>query len=180
MIINPKVAIEQGWIKNVPEHCLQPNAIDFTLDRLFTIDVKQPFILIEGSDGKAIDKKMRSNFELVPDALAKDMHSTPLWLLEEGVYDGMSDMYVDLPEGVAARLIIRSTFNRNGCLLSSGLYDSGFKGNIGFALHIKGQATVGKGTRVGQIIFEKSEDSGIMYAGGYNTDDGKHWSDKDV
>lgn len=180
MIINPKVAIEQGWIKNVPEHCIQPNAIDFTVDRLFTIEMGHPFVIIEGPNGKATEKKMRGNNELEPYALAKNTYSTPVWYLPAGVYDGMSDMYVDLPEGVAARLIIRSTFNRNGCLLSAGLYDSGFQGNIGFALHINGDtgATVGKGTRVGQIIFEKSEDSGIMYAGGYNTADGQHWADK--
>ena len=50
MFINPKIAIEEGWVTGIhdPDLQVQPNAIDFTLDKVFTIDAK-PFILDENS-----------------------------------------------------------------------------------------------------------------------------------
>jgi deoxycytidine triphosphate deaminase len=90
----------------------------------------------------------------------------------------MSDVYVEVPAGVAAKLIIRSTLNRNGIFLTSGLYDAGFKGNLGFVLHNRaGEAYLAPGTRVGQIEFYKSDSEGL-YLGGYNTKEGQHWSEK--
>jgi hypothetical protein len=66
--------------------------------------------------------------------------------------------------------------NRNGVFLLSGLYDAGFSGSIGFIIYnMAGQALIGVGTRVGQIIFARSDSAGL-YAGGYNTDPGQHWS----
>ena len=95
------------------------------------------------------------------------------------VVDGMSNITVDLPTGVACELIIRSTFNRNGIFLTSGLYDSGYQGPIGFAVHNRsGKAKIGVGTRIGQIKFVAS-DSNELYAGGYNHEAATHWTDKD-
>ncbi len=181
MIINPKVAIEQGWIKNVPEHCIQPNAIDFVIDDVYQINTTCPFTLFEDEQGKAAKKEMRpcDKVSLTKFSLSDDTNFFG-WHLQEGVYDIMSNMHVNIPEGVAARLIIRSTFNRNGCLLSAGLYDQGFSGSIGAALHVSGNIRINQGVRVGQIIFEQAENSGILYAGGYNTKPGQHWTDKGV
>lgn len=184
MIISPKTAIERGWIANVPEHCIQPNAIDFTVDRVFLIDSQGLFRLVEDSlTGKTKNKVMTAQHEVLPTILTYPTESRSEefegWrLLPNTSYDMMSDMYVSLPPGIAARLIIRSTLNRCGCLLSSGLYDSGFKGNCGFVLHTNTIAELSRGVRVGQIIFEASEDSGIVYAGKYNTDEGHHWTEK--
>jgi deoxycytidine triphosphate deaminase len=62
--------------------------------------------------------------------------------------------------------------------LVSGLYDSGFKGNIGAVLHTgTAYATIEVGVRIGQIMFIESKSVGT-YAGGYNTADGQHWKDK--
>lgn len=176
MYINPKLAIENGWISGVknPEIQCQPNAIDFTVDRLFTIDKNTDFIISE--DGK----QMRSSSELnSTDCPGPDDCRMSGWELQPGtVYDGMSDISVDLPEGVACELIIRSTFNRNGLFLTSGLYDSGYKGPIGFALHNRsGKSFLAPGTRIGQIKFIATDKAGL-YAGGYNHDAGTHWSEE--
>lgn len=171
MFINPNTAIAEGWITGItdPEKQVQPNAIDFTLDKLFNIGEAEFVISEEG-------KQMRNSWERLP---VPDRGSElEFWHLDpHSVYDGMSNIAVDLPEGVACELIIRSTFNRNGLFLTSGLYDSGYKGAIGFALHNRGaSAKVGVGTRVGQIKFVTSDSAG-SYAGGYNHDAGTHWTD---
>ena len=169
MIISPKKAIDLGWITNVPSHCIQPNAIDFTVDRVFHIDQHSCFRLVEDKHtGQTINKVMAAQMEILPTNLIYSSPSSGAlvfegWrLLPSSVYDIMSNMYVSLPPGIAARLIIRSTANRSGCLLSSGLYDSGFKGNCGFTLHTYTLTELSCGVRIGQIIFEASEFESLL------------------
>lgn len=178
MFINPKTAIEQGWITHPDcttvedwetRKFLGPNAIDFTLDHLYTIDHNNVFIISEDS------KTMRGGKEL-PIAHI-DANGVEYWTLSpHDTYDGLSNIRVNLPEGVACMLIIRSTFNRNGIFLTSGLYDSGYQGAIGMAVHNRsGVASIQKGMRFGQIIFISSDAAG-MYQGGWNHAEGTHWS----
>ena len=179
MYINPKDAIKNGWIIHPDCNIIQdwedrkficPNAIDFTLDKVFSIDDWNTFVISE--EGKT----MRGGSEQV--AVPHRADNTEYWeLRSKSVYDGMSNIMVDLPEGVACELIIRSTFNRNGLFLTSGLYDSGFKGHIGFAIHNRsGLARIGVGTRIGQIKFVASDSAGV-YAGGYNHSEGNYQFD---
>jgi len=169
MYINPRTAIQQGWITGITDmkKQVQPNAIDFTLDKLFSINYQNVFIISE--DGK----QMRGGEEKVP--IPNRTDGKEFWTVHGStVYDGMSNIMVDLPEGVACELIIRSTLNRNGIFLTSGLYDSGFKGHIGFAIHNRsGDAKIGVGTRIGQIKFVASDSAGV-YAGGYNHEAGNY------
>lgn len=167
MFINPRTAIEKEWITGIQDadKQVQPNAIDFTLDQLYTIDSDVVFEISEES------KVMRSGKEL-------EVNHRGYWKLESGkVYDGMSKIHVNIPEGIAAMLIVRSTLNRNGLFVTSGLYDSGFNNYIGFAIHNRsGDAYIQQGTRVGQIIFVESDSAGL-YTGSYNNNKGKHWAE---
>lgn len=168
MFINPKVAIEKGWIKGIkdPAKQVQPNAIDFTLDKVFWQD-QRPARVSE------VGKTMRDLIEMpVSDA--------GFWTLaEQRVFDGTSDVYVDVPEGVAAILYTRSTFARNGVFIMSGLYDTGYKGNIGFTIYTPGGAIdIAPGTRIGQIAFIAAQNAGA-YAGGYNHEAGQHWTQRE-
>lgn len=180
MFISPQTAIENGWIKRqdgtaIAAEFIQPNAIDFTIDRVFTTNTAESGVFKVADvtvDGvvKTV-KEFPKFFELQPaEDVDPKFDRVPLWTLyPRQAFDFLSDFYVEVPEGVAALLIVRSTFNRAGVFVTSGLYDSGYKGNIGAALHNNGNTTayVGKGTRVGQIIFVQSESVG-SYAGGYN------------
>lgn len=180
MFINPTIAIEKRWIKgNLTLNHIQPNAIDFTLDKMFEIYKDSHCSITEFAP-----KKMRVQQE-VPSYGLVSGHNDPSgpvkiaagWTVGPGSYDCMSDFYVEIPEGVAAYLIVRSTFNRNGMFITSGLYDSGYKGHIGFVLHNPiGPATIEVGIRVGQIIFVSSDNAGV-YAGGWNHDQGTHYSE---
>lgn len=188
MYLNPKTAINEGWVK-FPEwmeeefqlKCVQPNAIDITLDRAFALAPHSNFVLSED------DKRMRESYEIKPissysyAAYQKSLQSLEAsFAIPPGVVDGMSDFRVNVPEGVAAFIIVRSTLNRNGLFITSGLFDSGYNGNAGFALHNRGPvAYIAPHTRVAQLVFVKSEDSGILYAGGYNHTEGTHWSESD-
>jgi deoxycytidine triphosphate deaminase len=165
MFINPKQAIAEGWITGLKDEAMQvqPNAIDFTLDHLFDIS-DNAFFLSEQ------EKQMRGGAK----QSTVTYNDTEVFkLFPHESYDGLSSIHVKLPEGVAAELIIRSTLNRNGMFLTSGLYDSGFEGHIGFVIHNRssGPAYLEKGVRVGQIKFIASDSAGV-YAGGYNHAEG--------
>lgn len=174
MFINPREAITNNWIvfpewmdSTFQEKCIQPNAIDFTVDKLFSINPNvRDFQISENH------KVMRQLDELC-------VRLDGTWRLNKDItYDGISDFYVNVPEGVAAFIVVRSTFNRNGVLIFSGLYDSGYSGHVGFVVynHI-GQSYIAQHTRIGQIVFVKSENSGL-YAGSWNHDQGTHYTQK--
>lgn len=172
MFINPRFAIQQGWI-TVPnkytdriETHIQPNAIDITLDRLFRIDDSMNMSVPHFSEVIESRKSMPRFIEVDP----------PVFTLGTNVlYDVLSDWYVRLPTGVAAMLFIRSSFSRCGVRLSSGLYDSGYNGAVGFTLVNHGIPFVTEaGTRVAQIAFFNA-DAAKMYEGGWNHAEGTDW-----
>lgn len=184
MLISPITAIENGWVTHPrlttlfefrEAACISPNALDFTADRMFSYGGKEAdpneFILSETV------KKMRISTELTPVEL--EHSGSHYWKLDgNSCFDVMSDFYVDIPRGVAALVIVRSTLNRNGLFITSGLYDQGFRGNLGMVLHNRGStAYIAPHTRIGQLLFVKSENSNMMYAGGYNTEAGIHWTE---
>lgn len=169
MFINPKIAIQQGWITGLtdPNNQVQPNAIDFTADKAFDVADKEFYV-------SETYKQMRGGEQVTPVPSFFESTSRNVWYIAGGqMLDFLSDVYVDIPEGVAAQLVIRSTLSRNGLQLVSGLYDSGFKGHIGFLLHNrhKYEALIAEGTRVGQIIFIAASSAGL-YSGGYNHNEG--------
>lgn len=187
MYINPKKLIESGIVKNVlSEKSIQPNAIDFSLDVLHKIDHKSP-AYISNDKSKNIFRArtevqlgdLRDHGHMYGSLKPTNLTERAVgWHLEPGaVYDGQSNIYVEVPEGMVATLVIRSTFNRNAVFISSGFYDSGFKGNIGFTIHnLYGHTFIEQGTLIGQIAFAVSDSEG-EYAGGYNTADGQHWTE---
>lgn len=179
MLLDPKYAIEQGWIRgkdgediNWTEY-LSPNAIDFTLDVVCEMKTAAAGVFISKNKNQT---RMLKCVPLLP--YYSNIYNEELWTLEAGQsYDCMSDFYVDLPTGVAAELIIRSSFNRNNIALSSGLFDSGYSGHIGCVLFNRNHSEpvhVERGVRMGQIKFVES-DSSDLYKGGYNHKPGTHW-----
>jgi len=179
MFIKPSYAIEQGWITapncNILEDwerkkLVSPNAIDFTVDTIHNM-VRAPSKEVWIGEGKKVMREV-SLYE------PEEINQYNGWYLETGrCYDAMSDIYVKVPEGVAALLYTRSTFVRNGTFIMSGLYDSGFTGHIGYVIfNMGGQMFVEQGTRIGQIAFVHSENAGL-YAGGYNHAAGTHYTE---
>ena len=177
MFINPHTAVENGWITfpqwvDTDEYnkYLQPNAIDFTVDSISTVK----------DDVFAIGETNKISRSLSPLARSEDNGSLfgNAWLLEPiRCYDIASDFYVNVPEGVAALLVTRSTFIRNGLFIQSGIFDSGFSGHIGcVAFNMCGETYIAQHTRIAQIAFVRSDSNG-KYAGGYNTAVGQHWTE---
>ena len=139
-------------LTNVQEGDSQPNAVDLRVSKIFKMDGQ--FLISE-------DKKVhRLTEELIPDE--KDW-----WSLDTGVYEIVMENIVSVGEGYAGFVITRSTLNRNGVFITSGLYDSGYHGVMAGALHVRGGKTyIKKGTRVGQFIMFEAETLSL-YDGSY-------------
>ncbi len=142
-------------VSSLDEKCYQPNAVDLRIKSISSLD-DSPFKL---SDDERVHRRRKS----VP--------CVDGWfLLNEGVYDIITEHWVEVSEGECGLVIPRSTLSRNGCLVTGGLYDSGYKGYIGFCLHIKGgKADIKKGTRLAQYLVLTAE-SYKVYDGSYGVD----------
>ena len=132
----------------------QPNAVDLRVKKIFEINKKSPFIISEE------DKTHRGSTEVQPDEEG--------WFnLERGTYEIIMENVVSVGEGYAGFVITRSTLNRNGLFITSGLYDSGYHGVMAGCLHVRvGPAKIKKGTRVAQFLLFEAETLS-MYDGSY-------------
>lgn len=139
----------------VQETQIQPNAMDLKVDKIFEIE-KNTFYIDED------EKKHRGSVEIKPD-------KNGLWNLRQGTYEIIMEGEITIGEDEAGWVITRSTLNRNGLFITSGLYDSGYKGVMAGALHVNvANAIIKKGTRVGQFLLFKAE-AVNLYDGDYGT-----------
>lgn len=133
-------------LTNVREEDIQPNAVDLRLDKVFKIS-DNLFEIDEQNN-----KTHRGSTQLEPNA-------DGFWCLEPGFsYEVIMENVIDVGEDEAGWVITRSTLNRNGCFITSGLYDSGYNGVMAGVLHVTcGPIKIQRGTRIGQYISFKSE-----------------------
>lgn len=128
---------------NVHLDDIQPNAIDLRVEKIFKID-SCTFAINEK------EKHHRGSKEV------KSYNNT--WTLEPGSYEVVMSNQVVVGDGEAGFLIARSTLNRNGVFITSGLYDSGFAGNLAGVMHVTcGPMIVDVGTRIAQFLLFKAE-----------------------
>lgn len=131
-------------LTNVQEQDVQPNAVDLRLGKVFFIR-PGAFVIDEEQ------KTHRGSVELTPGA---DGYYT----LQEGHYEVVMENVIEVGEGEAGWVITRSTLNRNGVFLTSGLYDSGYHGVMAGVMHVTcGPMKIKPGTRIGQYLSFDAE-----------------------
>jgi deoxycytidine triphosphate deaminase len=131
-------------LTNVQDQDVQPNAVDLRLGKVFFIR-PAAFVIDEEQ------KKHRGSVELTVDP---DGYYT----LKEGHYEVVMENVIKVGEGEAGWVITRSTLNRNGVFLTSGLYDSGYHGVMAGVMHVTcGPMKIKPGTRIGQYLSFDSE-----------------------
>ena len=134
------------------DKCIQPNAVDLPVKDVFKID------------GGIVDLSNKVHAKRT-----KVEPTDGVYTLEGGKYDVVFATDVEIAEGEAGFLIQRSSLNRNGARISSGLYDSGYKNLVGGCLHVPDNITLkfNEGERLAQLLMFKAETVG-MYTGSYN------------
>jgi len=146
----------RSTLTEVAEGDSQPNAVDLRLGKVFKINDS----LFEVSNEH---KQHRGSFEMKVDP--EGYYNLPV-----GQYEVVMENIIHVGEGEAGWVITRSTLNRNGCFLTSGLYDSGYRGPMMGVLHVTaGPARIKQGTRIGQYLSFDAE-SLHLYDGSYGFD----------
>jgi deoxycytidine triphosphate deaminase len=129
----------RSLLSNVQEGDSQPNAVDLRLGKVYKINNE----LFEVSNDH---KKHRGSEEMFPDG-------DGYYNLQPGSYEVVMENIIHVGDGEAGWVITRSTLNRNGCYITSGLYDSGYHGVMAGVLHVTtGPARIKQGTRIGQYL----------------------------
>lgn len=132
-------------LTQVQEGDVQPNAVDLRLGKVFKINPENVFEISNEH------KQHRGGREINPD-------QDGYFYLEPGHYEVVMENIINVGEGEAGWVITRSTLNRNGCFLTSGLYDSMYRGTMAGVLHVNvGPAKIKQGTRIGQYLSFNAE-----------------------
>lgn len=132
-------------LTEVQEGDVQPNAVDLRLGKIYKINEENIFEISNEH------KKHRGGSEVTAD-------QDGFFNLEPGHYEVVMENIINVGEGEAGWVITRSTLNRNGCFLTSGLYDSGYHGVMAGVLHVTaGPARIKVGTRIGQYLSFNAE-----------------------
>ncbi len=137
-------------LTNVQDGDTQPNAVDLRISQLFEINDSAPFI---------IDEERKVHRGSQPMVASTTLDGKLYWKLEEGKsYEAIMDNIVTVADGEAGWVITRSTLNRNGVFITSGLYDAGYEGSMAAVIHNPvGDSYIAPGTRVGQYVAVQAE-----------------------
>ena len=164
MFVHP-AGDELNNVSDLDPKCIQMNAVDIRVSELRLIDdYENPYSdyhnqLFEISDSETVHKT-KSN-PISP-------NESGYWVLNRGAYEFTSPHFVTVPAGYCGYLITRSSFNRNGIFIISGLYDSGFEGYVGGTLYnFGGRIKMQHMTRLCQLVMASAE-TVKMYEGQYN------------
>lgn len=131
-------------LSSIQEGDVQPNAVDLRLGKVFWIK-PTTFTIDE-------DQKVHRGSEQM------DVDLDGYYNLGVGQYEVIMENKIEVGPDEAGFVITRSTLNRNGCFLTSGLYDTGYKGVMAGVLHVNcGLMRIKPGTRVGQYLNWKAE-----------------------
>ena len=132
-------------LTEVQEEDIQPNAVDLRVAKIFRIE-NNDFVI----DNET--KTHRGSIEVKPE------YKGMWWYLQPDTYEIVMENIIHVGEDEAGWVITRSTLNRNGVFITSGLYDSGYHGVMAGAMHVTtGPMWIKKGTRVGQFLLFKSQ-----------------------
>ena len=143
----------KSTLTNVQEGDVQPNAVDLRLGKVFKLS-QSTFKIDEK------EKVHRGSYEMKTDEMG-------YYNLAEGHYEVVMENMIVVGENEAGWVITRSTLNRNGVFLTSGLYDTGYDGVMAGVMHVTcGPMRIQRGTRIGQYLSFDAE-ALKMYDGSY-------------
>lgn len=122
----------------------QPNAVDLRLGRVFQIS--STFFTLTDDE-----KIHRESTELLA-------NNEGFFYLAPGSYQIVFENEISVGEGECGWVIPRSTLVRNGLSITTGLYDSGYKGKMVACLNVTcGVAKIKKGCRIAQYLCFDAE-----------------------
>ena len=158
-------------LSNIVSEDVQPNACDLRIGKVFAIKDTSGFSYPVSSNRFVLSadnrtKIMRPTTTIHPERL-DEFEGKSFFILPSGIYEVIMQNEILVGHDEAGFVITRSTLNRNGVFLTSGLYDSGYDGIMAAVMHVNcGPAYIEEGARIGQYLSWKSLAIG-KYDGSY-------------
>lgn len=171
------------WTKE-PFSCLvQPNGIDMPIDRIWQVHnyeaKNKPFVLLKEKVAQRF-----STYELVPRTVSLFFHETKkeeklnnMFILSKGFYEFLTPFFVEIANDEVGIFQTRSSLIRAGIMVTSGLYDSGYRGPIGGVLFSEETILryIERGAPIAQFIIRKVHNpQNHLYCGQYGFDSARH------
>lgn len=132
-VVDPREVVKNGWVKLSSYSKIQQSGIDISVNKIEQLigprDLKNPHTMV------------------------KKLVTPSLWLKENTAYDFTCHEYVEVPKDCIAIIFVRSTYNRRGAFVTTGLYDNGFRGYIQGMLRTNCPVYLPKNERIAQIVF---------------------------
>ena len=143
-MINIAGSLSTSKLTNVLPKDVQPNAVDLRLGKVFLIS----------SNVFTIDEDLKEHRGSIEEPVDIDGY----YHLHPGAYEVIMENEIHVGSDEAGFVITRSTLNRNGCYITTGLYDTGYHGVMAGVLHVTcGLMRIKPGTRIGQYLNWKAE-----------------------
>ena len=112
-VINPNRIVQEGILRNVDPKSIQQNGIDLRLNTIEKLQEDGINILTD------LERKHCERWDIPRDKV---------FTLSPGIYDITFMEEIEIPNGMCAQILTRSTVNRGGNFITAGLYDAGYKG----------------------------------------------------
>lgn len=164
MYINPREAIEKGWIEGtIAEEQIQPNGIDVTLGDVLQVSSHSTAYVLKSG------RRILDRFSILP-----TKEGSMVTLVTGGYYELLSNEVIHIPHNIVVSVFLRSTLIRSGLINDNGFYDSGFTNKIGTHVYqVASVLTLERGIAFAQVVFEPA-DSAKIYNGVYTVKGFKH------
>lgn len=143
-------------ITNLDDACIQPDAVDLRVGKIYRIDPTSIATLTEHSKTHAV------RVEVFP-------NEDGMYVLQRGAYVVEFDHRIEVGADECGWVVSRSTLMRNGVYLHSCLYDSGYVGPMVSGLNVVGVDTflLEVNARIGQYVCTKVDGVQHQYNGSY-------------
>lgn len=144
-------------MNGVVDKQIQPVGVDLTIGEIYDISDVSTFELVGNN------KVHRNRDEVTTRYIGND----EVYELEEGWYNVMYNEAVDIPKTVMGLVLPRSTLMRNGVMVTSAVWDPGYKGAGYGGLYVPYRTLFGVGERIAQIVFMEVRNTTGTYNGEY-------------
>lgn len=143
-------------ITNITDECVQPDAVDLRVGRIYRLDTNSIATLTEKSKTHAVRTEVLPNED-------------GMFVLTRGAYVVELDHRIKVGDDECGWVVSRSTLMRNGIYLHSCLYDSGYVGPMICGLNVVGVDTflLEAHARIGQYVCTKVDGVQHLYDGSY-------------
>jgi len=145
MIIDPLKIVNENYIANHKESNIQPNSIDLTIAKVYTI---------HGSLVIYADKESRRQLPEYTEVKPFLHEGRLMYKLEPGIrYQVEFQETLAIPSNVCGITLVRSSMAKSGCTGENGLFDSGYYGACGMMVQVQAESFIEVGASIAQMIF---------------------------